>query len=63
MCTSSGGIGSCPNDSGGPLACQRSNGQWVVFGIVGGGNCANVNGYNYYSNVSTNLQWIKSLTY
>uniref|UniRef100_A0A1X7VJU7 Peptidase S1 domain-containing protein n=1 Tax=Amphimedon queenslandica TaxID=400682 RepID=A0A1X7VJU7_AMPQE len=61
MCTSSGeeGIGSCPNDSGGPLACRRNNGQWVVFGIVGGGNCAMTNGYNYYSNVSSNLAWIK----
>ena len=58
-CFRSTSKGLCPNDSGGPLICQRSNGQWVVFGVVSGGDCSVNNGYNFYGNVVANLKWIK----
>ena len=64
ICTASGvpAKGSCPNDSGGPLICKRSNGQWTVFGVVSGGDCLmNKAGYNFYANVVGNLNWIKNL--
>ena len=62
ICTASGipPRGSCPNDSGGPLVCRRSSGQWTVFGVVSGGNCAENNGYNFYGNVVAYLKWVKN---
>ena len=55
----SGGDGSCPGDSGGPLACRRSGkkNKWDVIGLVSGGTgCGQ--GYSYFSNVVENRQWI-----
>ncbi len=57
-----GGDGTCPGDSGGPLACKRpGENQWDLIGLVSGGKgCGN--GYTYYSNVVDNRQWIIDTT-
>ena len=57
-----GGDGTCPGDSGGPLACKRrGKHQWDLIGLVSGGKgCGH--GYTYYSNVVEYRQWIIDTT-
>uniref|UniRef100_A0A8C5KEP8 pancreatic elastase II n=2 Tax=Jaculus jaculus TaxID=51337 RepID=A0A8C5KEP8_JACJA len=59
-----GVISSCNGDSGGPLNCQASNGQWQVHGIVSFGSTL---GCNYprkpsvFTRVSNYISWINSV--
>uniref|UniRef100_T1IWG7 Peptidase S1 domain-containing protein n=1 Tax=Strigamia maritima TaxID=126957 RepID=T1IWG7_STRMM len=55
-----GGKDSCEGDSGGPLAVERSNGRWVLAGIVSNGiKCALPNSPGIYTKISKFADWIK----
>lgn len=55
-----GGADACPNDSGGPLICQRSNKRWVLMGVVSGGeNCGDPGYYTYYANVVHSRRFVR----
>jgi len=54
---------SCEGDSGGPLAIQRGNGQWVLAGTVSHGiKCAYPNLPGVYMRMTYYKQWIKRVT-
>ncbi|XP_012877635.1 PREDICTED: chymotrypsin-like elastase family member 2A [Dipodomys ordii] len=59
-----GVISSCNGDSGGPLNCQTSSGQWQVHGVVSFGSSL---GCNYpqkpsvFTRVSNYIGWINSV--
>lgn len=65
VCAGGDGVtSSCNGDSGGPLNCQASNGQWQVHGIVSFGSTL---GCNYprkpsvFTRVSNYIDWINSV--
>ncbi|XP_032004109.2 chymotrypsin-like elastase family member 2A, partial [Hylobates moloch] len=59
-----GVISSCNGDSGGPLNCQASDGQWEVHGIVSFGSSLGCNYYHkpsVFTRVSNYIDWINSV--
>ncbi|EDL13404.1 chymotrypsin-like elastase family member 2A preproprotein [Mus musculus] len=65
VCAGGDGVtSSCNGDSGGPLNCRASNGQWQVHGIVSFGSSL---GCNYprkpsvFTRVSNYIDWINSV--
>ncbi|XP_028609815.1 chymotrypsin-like elastase family member 2A [Grammomys surdaster] len=65
VCAGGDGVtSSCNGDSGGPLNCKASNGQWQVHGIVSFGSTL---GCNYprkpsvFTRVSSYIDWINTV--
>jgi len=66
--TQSGERTACNGDSGGPLMVRRSDGQWILVGIVSWGRepldatqrCAHPDLYSVYTNVSKYFDWISN---
>ncbi|KAM9476252.1 chymotrypsin-like elastase family member 2A [Clarias gariepinus] len=59
-----GQLSSCNGDSGGPLACQRSDGAWIVHGIVSFGSSMGCNYYkkpSVFTRVSAYIPWINNV--
>ncbi|MFE9559199.1 S1 family peptidase [Streptomyces sp. NPDC006692] len=56
--------GTCDGDSGGPAA-KKINGTWYLIGIPSGGagTCAKNGEDDYYTRVSTYINWISSYTH
>lgn len=55
------GLDSCTNDGGSPLVCPRSDGSFVLAGLVSWGlDCGLKNVPGAYTNVRFLLKWIKS---
>jgi Trypsin len=52
-----GNHGGCKGDSGGPLALQRSNGQWDLIGVVSLGDPRCVS-YSVFARTSSHSEWI-----
>ena len=53
----------CFGDSGGPLQCKNTAGQWVVQGIVSWGDpdCSSSNHYTVFTRVSVFRKWIEDI--
>lgn len=53
----------CFGDSGGPLQCKNTAGQWVVQGIVSWGDpdCSSSNHYTVFTRVSVFRKWIEDM--
>lgn len=55
------GVDSCTNDGGSPLICPRSDGSFVLTGLVSWGlDCGLQNVPGAYTNVQHLLKWIKN---
>lgn len=55
------GIDSCTNDGGSPLICPRSDGSFVLAGLVSWGlECGQKDVPGAYTNIANLLKWIKS---
>ncbi|XP_042334056.1 chymotrypsin-like elastase family member 2A [Sceloporus undulatus] len=57
-------ISSCNGDSGGPLNCQTSGGQWEVHGVVSFGSALGCNYYrkpSVFTRVSVFNDWIEQV--
>uniref|UniRef100_G1Q790 pancreatic elastase II n=1 Tax=Myotis lucifugus TaxID=59463 RepID=G1Q790_MYOLU len=57
-------ISSCNGDSGGPLNCQKADGQWEVHGVVSFGSSLGCNYYHkpsVFTRVSNYIDWIHSV--
>jgi secreted trypsin-like serine protease len=55
------GKDSCSNDGGSPLVCSRSDGSYVLAGLVSWGlDCGQKNVPGAYTNIQNLLKWIKS---
>lgn len=54
----------CHGDSGGPLACQQTDGSWKLYGITSWGSpqCNGLNRYTVFARVSKYTKWIKGQT-
>ena len=56
------GVDSCSNDGGSPLVCPRSDGSFVLAGLVSWGlDCGQKDVPGAYTNVQHLAKWIKSL--
>ncbi|KAB0343598.1 hypothetical protein FD754_020524 [Muntiacus muntjak] len=57
----SGTVDACMGDSGGPLVCEKSGGQWTLFGLTSWGSVcfSKVLGPGVYSNVTYFVKWIE----
>ena len=62
VCAGNSHHNACRGDSGGPLQCRNSNGQWVLAGVssVGPAICEN-NIPSIYMNVLKYLPWIEQI--
>ncbi|KAB5567392.1 hypothetical protein PHYPO_G00232220 [Pangasianodon hypophthalmus] len=59
-----GQLASCNGDSGGPLNCQRSDGAWMVYGVVSFGSSLGCNYYkkpSVFTRVSAYIPWINNV--
>ncbi|XP_027022565.1 chymotrypsin-like elastase family member 2A isoform X2 [Tachysurus fulvidraco] len=59
-----GQLSSCNGDSGGPLNCKRSDGAWMVYGIVSFGSSMGCNYYkkpSVFTRVSAYIPWINNV--
>ncbi|KAB0368366.1 hypothetical protein FD755_020132 [Muntiacus reevesi] len=61
----SGTVDACMGDSGGPLVCEKSGGQWTLFGLTSWGSVcfSKVLGPGVYSNVTYFVKWIERQIY
>ena len=62
-----GGKDTCAGDSGGPLMCEvespHGGRRWTVYGVTSyGEGCGDRGKYGIYSNITSFLPWIKSVT-
>jgi secreted trypsin-like serine protease len=58
--TSSGSVGACHGDSGGPLIRAKSTGGFELIGVTSWGALA-CTSYSVFSRVSSELSWIRTL--
>ncbi|KAK3864571.1 hypothetical protein Pcinc_029754 [Petrolisthes cinctipes] len=57
-----GSSDACAGDSGGPLACEGSDGRWVVQGVTSyGEGCGERGKYGVYARVASYLPWINTV--
>jgi secreted trypsin-like serine protease len=55
------GLDSCTNDGGSPIICPRSDGSFVLAGLVSWGlDCGQKNVPGAYTNIQYLLKWIKN---
>jgi len=54
----------CHGDSGGPLACEETDGRWKLYGVTSWGSpqCNGLDRYTVFSRVSMYTDWINSET-
>jgi len=51
----------CHGDSGGPLACEHTDGTWKLYGVVSWGSpqCNGLDRYTVFTRVSKYTDWIQ----